>query len=131
MKPHALLIDDDPTVNFIGQIMMKHHDFSSDSRTFTNAEEALQLIRTLKPEAPYCIFLDLNMPIMDGWEFLEAFSKLPEDTKAAFHIFILTSSVSPTDREKAATYKEVSEFISKPLHEAKLHELKQKYFPGT
>ena len=72
---------------------------------------------------PEVIFLDLNMPIMDGWEFLDEFGKLSEEKD--IRIYILSSSVDSRDMERAKKYGMVNGFIAKPLTDAKIKELAQ------
>lgn len=112
------LIDDDPVMNYINnKIISSAYTFNLVE--FTNAREALDDIKQQyqagQNTVPEIIFLDLNMPHMDGWEFLDEFQQLPEDLHLRCNVIILSSSISKSDIEKSQGYKSVIEFISKPL----------------
>ncbi len=109
-------IDDDDINNLLSERLIGKHFPDTKCRTFIDAEEALNELQknsTLKPDA---IFLDINMPRMNGWEFLEEFEKL----KLPINVYMLTSSIDPRDQQKAHTYSFVKDFISKPLREERL-----------
>jgi len=98
--------------------------FCSNIIVHENGEEALESFTALikaKEKLPDVIFLDLNMPIMDGWAFLDKFVLLPLKYKPK--VYIVSSSIDSSDGEKAKTYDIVKNFISKPFSEVKLQEL--------
>ncbi|GEO04506.1 response regulator [Adhaeribacter aerolatus] len=97
--------------------MLKMQKAVDEVITFYEAKEALVAIQAglEQNDLPSLILLDLNMPLMDGWEFLEALTPLEEKLKDKVQIFILTSSVDPADEKKSQTYSLVSGFIPKPL----------------
>jgi CheY-like chemotaxis protein len=107
-----LLVDDDQPTNVLHEIILKK--FTSvplTIKTFLNGKQALDYLK----EAPgqYIIFLDINMPTMSGWDFLDASHNI--EGHDGTRIFILTSSINPEDEQKAAKYPEVNGFEIKPL----------------
>lgn len=118
-----ILIDDDPIANMISTRIIERN-FTLKVAAFTNATEALQLLKEGQhsgPESfPAVIFLDINMPHMDGWEFLEEFQKLQTDVLTKCRVIMLTSSIDREDIQKSKTYHCVNDFISKPLTQDKL-----------
>jgi CheY-like chemotaxis protein len=78
---------------------------------------------------PDLIFLDINMPVMDGWEFMQVYHKLDENKKGNKVIVMLTTSINPDDKLKASLISEITDFKSKPLFPDNLEELVKKYFP--
>lgn len=120
-----LLIDDDPIANMISTKIIER-TFALKVVAFTNAIEALQLLKEHPsgPESfPAVIFLDINMPHMDGWEFLEEFQKLDKNILANCTVIMLTSSIDIEDIERSKTYNCVNDFISKPLTQDKVRTL--------
>ncbi len=121
---HVLLIDDDPIFNIISKSLVKRAEFSPEVSTCSDAIGALDELRTrvriIYEEFPDVIFLDLDMPKMDGWAFLEEFQKFPEWSVTKCRVFILSSSISHQDVEKSRSYEVVRDFISKPLTMDKL-----------
>ncbi|WP_084523757.1 response regulator [Adhaeribacter aquaticus] len=113
-----LLIDDDVISNFITEKLIIREGFGRRVITYQNAEDALDFLnQCLKANEPFpdLIFLDLNMPGMDGWEFLEEYRKFPEGTINACRLFMLSSAVDAKDIVHAKSLNEVEDFISKPL----------------
>ncbi len=122
-----LLVDDDPITNLINKkIITLNTPYTVEA--FTNANEALDQCKNClalaSEQFPDAIFLDINMPIMDGWEFLDQFEKIPFATRSKCSVLLLTSSIDSEDIEKSKTYKSVCDFISKPLTINKIEMLK-------
>jgi len=114
---NVCIIDDDPIFVYGTKVLLNsNRNFCSNILVYENGQEALDVLQnTLNTnEFPDVIFLDLNMPVMDGWEFLDEFCKLPI-VDANTNIYILSSSVNPLDIEKSKKYSLVKDFISKPL----------------
>lgn len=128
---HVLLIDDDPIFNIISKSLVKRSEFSPEVSTCSDANGALEELRTRVrvnyEEFPDVIFLDLDMPKMDGWAFLEEFQKFPEWSVKKCRVFILSSSIRLHDVEKSRSYKAVHDFISKPLTIDKLETIWSPY----
>lgn len=121
---HILLIDDDPTVNFLNKIIIEKSNIGARISEETHAPNALEQLSNGNLN-PSLILLDLNMPAMDGWNFVEQFEKLPQDNLDT-KIIILTSSINPSDKEKASNLASVTDFCSKPLSPEKILEIKER-----
>lgn len=111
----VLLIDDNEIDNFLNQTILKICG-ATNILTFTSPIDALQHLRQTV-DVPKLILLDIRLPIMDGFEFLDMFHQL-EIEKESIDIFILTCSVNPADKEKA--HQKKCAFIEKPLTTEKL-----------
>ncbi len=114
----VFIVDDDPIHQRIVQIMIEKHRIYDNYVSFTNAQIALDyLLENMNStdELPEVILLDLNMPVIDGWGFLEQFQALREKLKKAIKIYIVSSSIDEKDISRSKNYAFVSGFISKPL----------------
>ena len=114
--PDILIIDDDPINNLICEKILHIKGISSNSFSFTSAAKALEFLAEVEGQSPSAILLDLNLPEVDGWQFLEKFQSLNIKTP----IFILTSSIDPRDKNRSETYKDVKGFFTKPLIDGNL-----------
>jgi CheY-like chemotaxis protein len=118
-KPPYIVIDDDVLNNMICKITLEMALGAVQVETFSNAEIALEFIRTnyedVTDDAVTLVLLDINMPIMSGWEFLDSFDGFSEDIKKQFRIYLLSSSVDDRDKEKAKQNRNVIDYLSKPL----------------
>ncbi len=116
---YTFIIDDDYLSSFITEQMLVIEGFSNQIRSFLSAEAALALIMQDYPaNVPDVIFLDLNMPQMNGWEFLDALAPFKNEIKEKCRIYILTSSLLLKDSQKSKDYELVNGFIPKPLDNA-------------
>lgn len=112
------MIDDDYIFIYATKRILEEVDFCEEIIVFNNGEEALeglQKISDLGNKLPEVIFLDINMPIMNGWEFLDEVIKLPTNNFEKTLIYIMSSSVDPRDLEKVKKYNIVSNYILKPI----------------
>ncbi|WP_273568361.1 response regulator [Maribacter halichondriae] len=112
------IIDDDPIFIYGTKRIMNEIDFSENILVYNNGQDALDGLMALTAEGkdlPSVIFLDLNMPIMNGWEFLEDYVKIPNPNREKVIIYILSSSVDPRDLERIKHYKVVNNYILKPI----------------
>jgi CheY-like chemotaxis protein len=122
-----LLIDDDNIFNYLNKKIIEISQLTANVTSHVNAKKALNELKLICDSGadsfPDIIFLDINMPVMDGWEFLDEFEKFPESIVEKCRVYILTSSIDPNDIEKSKAYKSVKDFISKPLSEEILKSL--------
>ncbi|MFY7651232.1 MAG: response regulator [Chitinophagaceae bacterium] len=113
------LIDDDEIFTFLMKRSIVHLNIASEVMVFPNGEVALAYFEQLTEEKtdllPDLVLLDINMPLMDGWEFIEAFENLNKSHFANTEIYIASSSITSDDREKAATYTEIKGYLNKPI----------------
>ncbi|NDV17688.1 response regulator [Muricauda sp. TY007] len=114
MTKEILLIDDDAITNFLNQNLIEQKIKGIPITIFYNGLEGLKYIKS-NPDKHYIVFLDINMPVMNGWEFIEAVDSLTIETSVEIHV--LTSSINPGDRERANGLPNVDSFIEKPLDE--------------
>ena len=119
------IIDDDPVHTFTTkQIIKSQKNFCDTIIVFKDGKEGFDGLKTMldnKEELPDLILLDINMPIWDGWDFLNEFTKLSTPKKII--IYIVSSSNHPDDIDKAKQYKLVDNFIIKPVTIDKLYNL--------
>jgi CheY-like chemotaxis protein len=122
-----LLIDDDEINNFISVKLIKKTLLNTEIKTCLNGKFAIDQLAVINDrdpeELPDYILLDINMPIMNGWEFLDEYERLKIDPKGKSKIFIISSSVFNNDINKAKSYPLVKDFISKPLSVEKIREM--------
>ena len=114
----VFIIDDDTIHQRIAQIMIEKHELFDNYTSYTDAEKALVFLKEHKNSAsnlPDVILLDLNMPVIDGWDFLDMLEDFRSELSKAIRIFIVTSSVDEKDILRAQNYSAVTGFISKPL----------------
>ena len=118
LKSRVFIIDDDPIHQRIAQIMISKHNLFDEYFSYTEAQKALDFLQENKKNEetlPDVILLDLNMPVIDGWDFLETFETLVNEFNKNIRVFIVSSSVDEKDLLRSKSYVGVKGFISKPL----------------
>ncbi|WP_394773951.1 response regulator [Flavobacterium sp.] len=131
MLEQILCIDDDPITLMLCKKVISKSSFSKEIITAPNGEEALHHFNTLKynknkANKPQLIFLDLNMPVMGGWEFLDHFTAPDYNEFNTAKVIVLSSTIDPEDLAKAKKYPIIIDFLSKPITQQMLEYLKKK-----
>lgn len=122
----TVLIDDSDIDLFIQRRFLEVYHFSQQLISYKSAEEALNWLKNINKEPPPdIIFLDLNMPEVDGFTFLKSFESLPDHVRNNSKIVVLTSSNSSKDRELAFQNRNVIHFITKPLKQSDIEQLQR------
>ena len=126
-----MLIDDNKDDNFYHERIIRKTNSANTVIAKQSGTEALEYLkkRNLQESAhPDLIFLDINMPGMNGWEFLTEYHKLDKEFQSKVIIVMLTTSENPDDKAKAKTFDLLADFKTKPLTKEMLHEIIDKYF---
>ncbi len=130
-KGNVLIVDDDEIYLYLMKRILKGLSNGMEIHTSTDGEQAIDFIKKCNAEkklAPKIILLDVNMPFLDGWGFLEEFKKLKINFEDKIHIYLVTSSELPVDKKRAKEYKELNGYIVKPISEEKLSGMLKEVF---
>ena len=126
-----LLVDDDPTSNYLHQLLLEELAVADQLLVATNGAEALHILTHVLPPAAAAgsvlVLLDVNMPVMNGLEFLEAYQQLPPDRWQAVVIVMLTTSLHPRDLARIQALP-IAGLVSKPLSEEKINTILREHF---
>jgi CheY-like chemotaxis protein len=123
---NLFLIDDDSIHQQIAKMMLERQGVAENIHNFLDAKQALDFLKlnaSFPESLPDVILLDLNMPLMDGWEFLDEFEKIKGSLSLLSKIYILTSSINHHDRERSKQYSAVSGYLVKPLSKKIMDEI--------
>ena len=127
-----MLVDDDDTTNHVNKRLLTRLNAAKEIKVMTNGEEALTYLQNATAGngeiIPNLIFLDIKMPVMDGFTFLEAYENQDLGSNKPAIILMLTSSASFYDLERLKNFKKVKRHISKALTDADVREILQEYF---
>ncbi len=120
----VIIVDDDDIMLFLQKRIVSGSGLCEDPLGYKVAAEALEYLRNIDQleEKHYLIFLDVNMPGLNGWQFLDALQQLKRDS---IYVIMATSSIDIEDREKASAYNNVIDFIEKPVTKANCEKIKE------
>lgn len=127
----VLLVDDDKATNFFNErVVIRHDRLKKVSKVYSGLEALEYLKKTSSIEGlrPDLIFLDINMPAMNGWEFLSEFEKLDKTITANIKVIVLSTSSSPEDVDRSMKEHKVNDFIHKPLSPDLLDSIFENHF---
>jgi CheY-like chemotaxis protein len=133
MMERIICVDDDPLCLVLAELTIKESNFTNEILLAESASAAISILNNLystgnqdpaSQESSTLIFLDINMPKMNGWDFLEIFEKDFQHLFGLVRIFILSSSIDTADMIRSKQYKSVADYIAKPLTVDVLNKLK-------
>ncbi|WP_044402170.1 response regulator [Lacinutrix sp. Hel_I_90] len=130
-KSNILLVDDDKVYLFIMNKIISALSSELEVSSFTDGEQAVKFLERCTEEdikLPEVIFLDINMPFLDGWGFLAEFKKLKSKIHKKINIYMVSSSSREEDVQRAAQFKELTGYVVKPIEEDKLVEIFTKIY---
>ncbi|TYA70174.1 response regulator [Seonamhaeicola marinus] len=126
----ACIIDDDLIYTNLIKKIIEKNNLCNEFLIFNNGKQSIDYLESSlvnsEEHIPEIIFLDLNMPIMDGWEFLERFNKIKSKIKKKICLYVVSSSINPVDIKRAKSSPTVQDYISKPLNLNKLENILKK-----
>lgn len=116
-KQHFIVIDDSKLDCFIAEKIIRNTGMCESITSFLQAKDALDFIASHKPESqdPVIVLVDIQMPVMNGFEFVEEFERLPAEIIACYNIYVISSSINDEDLSKVHNYRTVIRFLNKPL----------------
>lgn len=125
MEFKVVIVDDDSVVLFLHRVLIDLSILPSAEGSFKNGKEALDHIsRNADCQPPYLVLLDINMPVMNGWDFLEEIQT--QEFKENIFVAMVTSSINTDDQEHARQYPQVIDYLEKPLRKEACEKLYQK-----
>ena len=130
---HTLLIDDDPIAAFLTQRLLEHEGLSDTAASFQSPPEALEFLLRQIPAGlvPQVILLDLNMPLISGWDFLDLLKAHEVQLQGQCIVYLLTSSMAPADELRAQEYPLVAGLLHKPLNKRKIQLIRDHVLPAA
>jgi CheY-like chemotaxis protein len=129
----VLLVDDDSTTNFLNKKLLLRLGVTDNIRVALNGQEALHEVREhcrVQPaDCPVLVLLDINMPVMNGIQFMEAYQQLPPDEQRAVVVVMLTTSVSLRDQQMIQDLP-IADYLTKPLTQQQVERVLAQHFAG-
>ena len=125
-KRKIAVIDDDEVFQLIIRKQIEMKNIDCEMMNFFNGQEASDFFKSLEPgseKTPDLVMLDVNMPVKDGWGFLEDYAQVSSDVKGKVKLYMVTSSVIQSDIDRAESNADIVGFVSKPLTNDKLEEI--------
>lgn len=123
MRKSIAVVDDDEIYKIIIEKMISSSELFDKVYLFDDSRNALEVLSNGDISTPEIILLDLNMPHLDGWEFLDHLKEQKPEVYSESEIYIVTSSISQSDQDRANSYEEIKGFISKPITSKFLKEI--------
>ena len=124
MNKTVIIVDDDPIVRLVTQRMMHNIDSSVNCHQCENGEVGLSVIEKLQNVTDYVVvLLDINMPVLNGWQFLDRLQQMSIVASDKFQLYMITSSTDASDKIKAKSYPVIKKFYHKPLSNQDLKEI--------
>lgn len=121
------VIDDDNIYQYTARVLLESTGLAKKITSFYNGRDAISFFQKAEnqnaEELPDVIFLDINMPIMNGWEFLEEYNKLHTSFPKPILVYVVSSSVDSSDMQKSRSFQAVSDYLVKPVNRSKFLEL--------
>ncbi|MGJ8735369.1 response regulator [Zobellia laminariae] len=130
MLKSIVLLDDNSATNFIHETYLRRVNCVERIHTFTMGIKAIEYLKTLEV-FPELIFVDINMPTMDAWEFMEIYEEIDMSLKINTRVILLTTSIIPSDKGKMSLYSEIEAMMFKPLNEEAIRNILVEYFNLT
>lgn len=131
-----LLIDDDEPTNFLNKLILKEMNCAEKIEVAQSGREAINFLTTSRSDKelknllmPDIVFLDINMPAMDGWEFIDIFDVFNSQRKKKAVTIMLTTSLNPDDEIRSQTFDQINGYRRKPLSRQMMEEILDEYFP--
>ena len=123
---HTLLIDDDPITIFLTERLLRHEGLSDTAASFQSPTEALAFLLRQIPAGlvPQVILLDLNMPLVSGWDFLDMLKRHEVRLQGQCIVYLLTSSMAPSDEARAKEHPLVAGLLHKPLDKRQIQQIR-------
>ncbi len=122
----VFIIDDDKIYRYATERYIQILNLANDVRAYSDGQEALNYIKQNSKNVdllPDVIFLDINMPLMDGWDFVDEYLKIQSEMPKDIKLYMVSSSIDERDRVKALNINEVADYVVKPISEEKLKSL--------